>query len=87
MFSKIYSHHILVYKPQTNSTFSLFLRFVLIAVFFNFLLSIVFFNFFSSIIFNYFLDLLFITDFILIFFINATLGDDFIDYDELNINY
>lgn len=87
MFSKVYSPHILVYKPQTNSTFSLFLRFVLVAVFFNFLFSTIFFNFFNSIIFSYFLDLLFITEFILAFFVIATLGEDFIDYDELNINY
>lgn len=87
MFIKPYSPHILVYKPQTNTTFSLFLRFILVAVFFNFLMFCLFFNFLNSIIFSYFLDIIFISEFIVIFFIISTLGEDFIDYDEININY
>ena len=87
MFLKFYSPHILIYKPQTNSAFSLFLRFILIAVFVNFILYNLFITFFNNILFNYFLDVLFISEFILIFFALAILGEDLIDYDEININY
>jgi hypothetical protein len=87
MFSKLYSPHILVYKPQTNSTFSLFLRFILVAVFINFLLSIFSINLLSNFLYSYFLDIVFISEFIIIFFIISSLGEDFIDYDDINLNY
>lgn len=87
MFSKLYSPHILVYKPQTNSTFSLFLRFILIAVFFNFLIFSLSLSFLNNLIFSYFLDILYISEFILFFFIISSLGEDFIEYDSINLNY
>ena len=84
---KLYSPHILVYKPQTNSTFSLFLRFILAAVFANFLLSTFSFNILSNFTYSYFLDCHFITEFIVLFYILSSLGEEFIDYDNLNVNY
>lgn len=87
MSSKLYSPHILVYKPQTNSTFSLFLRFVLVAVFINFIFSVFSFSIFSEFLYCYFLDIIFISEFIVAFYIISSLGEDFIDYDEININY
>lgn len=87
MFSKPYSPHIFVYKPQTNSTFSLFLRFILVAIFINFILSIFSINFLSNIIYSYFLDIVLISEFTLVFFVISSLGEDFIDYDNINLNY
>jgi hypothetical protein len=87
MFSKAYSPHIFVYKPQTNSTFSLFLRFILVAVFFNFFLSAFSINFLTTFLYTYFLDIVLITEFIVVFFIISSLGEDFIDYDDINLNY
>lgn len=87
MNSKLYSPHILVYKPQTNSTFSLFLRFILVATFANFLLSVFSFNLLSNFTYSYFLDASFITEFIILFYILSSLGEEFIDYDNLNTNY
>lgn len=84
---KLYSPHILVYKPQTNSTFSLFLRFILAAAFVNFLLSVFSFNILSNFTYSYFLDSSFITEFILLFYLISSLGEEFIDYDNLNVNY
>lgn len=87
MNSKLYSPHILVYKPQTNSTFSLFLRFILVAVFVNFIFSVFSLNILSELLYSYFLDIIFISEFIVAFYIISSLGEDFIDYDEININY
>lgn len=87
MFSKLYSPHIFIYKPQTNSTFSLFLRFILIAVFINFLLSTFSINFLTSITYSYLLDVVFISEFMVVFFVISSLGEDFIDYDDINLNY
>lgn len=87
MFSKFYSPHIFVYKPQTNSTFSLFLRFILVAVFINFLLSVFSIAILANFIYSYFLDIIFISEFIIVFFIISSLGEDFIDYDDINLNY
>lgn len=87
MNSKLYSPHILVYKPQTNSTFSLFLRFILVAVFVNFIFSVFSLNILSEFLYSYFLDIIFISEFIVAFYIISSLGEDFIDYDEININY
>lgn len=84
---KIYSPHIFVYKLQTNSTFSLFLRFILLFVFVNFLLSLFSFNIFTNFLFSYFFDFTFITEFIIFFFVIATFGEDLIDYDSVNVNY
>ncbi len=87
MFSKLYSPHIFIYKPQTNSTFSLFLRFILVAVFTNFLLSTFSINFLTNITYSYFLDIVFISEFMVVFFVISSLGEDFIDYDDINLNY
>lgn len=87
MFSKVYSPHILVYKPQTNSVFSLFLRFILLAVFVNFIFSLFSLNFLSYIIFNYFLDITFISELIVVFYVVSYLGEDFIDFDDVNVNF
>lgn len=87
MQSKSYSPHILVYKPQTNSTFSLFLRFILIFVFFNFILSVFSFNILSEFLHKYFLDLLFISELVFVYYIMSSLAEDFIDFDNVTINY
>lgn len=87
MQSKYYSPHILIYKPQTNSTFSLFLRFILIFIFFNFVFSILLVNILSEFIYTYFLDLLFMSEIVFIYYIISSLAEDFIDFDELAINY
>lgn len=87
MFSKFYSPHILVYKPQTNSVFSLFLRFILLAVFTNFLLSIFYIKFLSFFIFSYFLEILFISELLIIFYVISYLSEDLIDYDSTGINF
>ena len=84
---KLYSPHIFVYKPQTNSTFSLFLRFILAAIFVNFLLSVFSLNILSDFTYSYFLDVSFVTEFIVLFYVLSSLGEEFIDYDNLNINY
>lgn len=87
MASKVYSPHIFVYKPQTNSVFSLFLRFILIAVFLNFTFSLFSIYLFNSLIFNYFLDITLISELIIIFYIISYLGEEFIDYDSINVNF
>ena len=87
MFSKVYSPHIFVYKPQTNSVFSLFLRFILLAVFVNFIFSLFSLNFLNYIIFNYFLDITFISELIVAFYVISYLGEDFIDFDDVNVNF
>lgn len=87
MTSRVYSPHIFVYKPQTNSVFSLFLRFILIAVFLNFILSLFSINLFNSLIFNYFLEITLISELIIIFYIISYLGEEFIDYDSINLNF
>ena len=84
---KLYSPHIFVYKPQTNSTFSLYLRFILAAIFVNFLLSVFSLNILSDFTYSYFLDVSFVTEFIVLFYVLSSLGEEFIDYDNLNINY
>nr|YP_003540839.1 hypothetical protein HaveOM_p28 [Vermamoeba vermiformis]ADD62223.1 hypothetical protein [Vermamoeba vermiformis] len=87
MFSKVYSPHIFVYKPQTNSVFSLFLRFILLAVFVNFIFSLFSLNFLNYIIFNYFLDITFISELIVVFYVVSYLGEDLIDFDDVNVNF
>ncbi len=87
MFSKVYSPHILVYKPQTNSVFSLFLRFILLSVFINFVFSLFYIDFFGFFIFSYFLEVSFISELLIIFYVISYLGEDFIDYDETNLNF
>jgi len=87
MQSKYYSPHILIYKPQTNSTFSLFLRFILIFIFLNFVFSILLVNVLSEFTYTYFLDLLFMSEIVFIYYIISSLAEDFIDFDELAINY
>lgn len=87
MQPKHYSPHILVYKPQTNSTFSLFLRFILIVVFINFVFSILLFSFLSEFIHTYFLDLLFTSELIFIYYVISSLAEDFIDFDDVTVNY
>lgn len=85
--SKIFSPHILVYKPQTNSVFSLFLRFILLATFVNFILSLFYFKIFNSLIFGYFLDIAFVSEVIIIFYAVSYLGEDLIDYDSTNVPF
>ena len=87
MQAKHYSPHILIYKPQTNSTFSLFLRFILIVVFFNFLFSVLFFNILSDFVHTYFLDLLFTSELIFVYYVLSSLAEDFIDFDDVTVNY
>lgn len=84
---KSYSPHILVYKPQTNSTFSLFLRFILLFVFFNFIFSIFSINILNEFVHKYFLDLLFISELVFIYYVVSSLAEDFIDFDSVTINY
>lgn len=87
MFSKIYSPHIFVYKPQTNSVFSLFLRFILLVTFINFVLSLFSINLLNYFIFNYFLEITFVSELLIIFYVVSYLGEDFIDYDETSLNF
>lgn len=87
MQAKHYSPHILIYKPQTNSTFSLFLRFILIVVFFNFLFSVLFLNILSDFVHKYFLDLLFTSELIFVYYVLSSLAEDFIDFDDVTVNY
>lgn len=87
MQNKHYSPHILIYKPQTNSTFSLFLRFILLVVFFNFIFSVLSFNIFSDFVHKCFLDLLFTSELIFIYYVVSSLAEDFIDFDDVTVNY
>ena len=87
MFSKIYSPHIFVYKPQTNSVFSLFLRFILLVTFINFVLSLFSVNLLNYFMFNYFLEITFVSELLIIFYVVSYLGEDFIDYDETSLNF
>lgn len=87
MFSKIYSPHIFVYKPQTNSVFSLFLRFILLVTFINFVLSLFSINLLNYFMFNYFLEITFVSELLIIFYVVSYLGEDFIDYDETSLNF
>lgn len=82
-----FSPHILIYKPQTNSVFSLFLRFILILVFVDFISYTVSFSFLGTFIFGYILDLTYISEVIIIFYILAILSEEFIDYDSMELNY
>lgn len=81
------SPHILVYKPQTNSTFSLFLRFLLIVAFIDFVLYSLYVPFLSYPIFIYLLDLVYFSEVIMVFYVLAFLGEDLIDYDDISLNY
>ena len=87
MFLKIYSPHILVYKPQVNSIFSLFLRFILLVTFIDFIFFSFHLNLLVDFIYNYFLDVVYVTEIILIFYMLSVLGEDLIDYDDITLNY
>lgn len=83
----LFSPHIFVYKPQTNSVFSLFLRFILILVFLDFISYTVSLSFLNVIAFSYFLNMIYLTEIILVFYILANLCEEFIDYDSVELNY
>ncbi len=87
MFLKVYSPHILVYKPQVNSIFSLFLRFILLIAFVDFLFFSFHFSFLVDFLYNYFLDINYVTEAIIIFYILSVLGEDLIDYDIEDLEY
>ena len=59
----------------------------MVAVFVNFIFSVFSLNILSEFLYSYFLDIIFISEFIVAFYIISSLGEDFIDYDEININY
>lgn len=82
-----FSPHIFVYKPQTNSVFSLFLRFILILTFIDFISYVISLSFLNTLVFNYILDLTYISEVVLVFHVLATLSEEFIDYDSLELNY
>lgn len=87
MFSKLYSPHILVYKPQVNSIFSLFLRFILIVAFLDYIFFSFGLSFLSTFIYGYFLDLAYVTEVMVVFYILSVMAEDFVDYDNLDIYY
>lgn len=82
-----FSPHIFVYKPQTNSVFSLFLRFILILVFIDFISYTLSLSFLNTFVFSYILDLTFLSEIIFMFYILAVLSEEFIDYDSVELNY
>lgn len=87
MFFKIYSPHILVYKPQVNSIFSLFLRFILLVTFVDFLFFSLHFNLLVDFIYSYFLNINYLTEVIIIFYVLSVLAEDLVDYDDESTDY
>jgi hypothetical protein len=85
--TSFFSPHIFIYKPQTNSVFSLFLRFILILIFADFMSYALSFSFFNTLVFSYFLDLVYISEIVIIFYVLAILAEEFIDYDSVDLNY
>lgn len=88
--SIVFSPHIFVYKPQINSVFSLLLRFILIIVFLDFFiysLALENLSFLLKFLFNNFVDLILLTEIILGFYVLSILGEEFIDYESMNLNY
>lgn len=85
--NNFFSPHIFIYKPQTNSVFSLFLRFILIVVFIDFVTYSFSFSFLNAIVFNYILDLIYLPEVIIVFFVLSILSEEFIDYDSIELNY
>lgn len=87
MLNSFFSPHIFVYRPQTNSVFSLFFRFILILVFLDFFLSLLVpYNVVSN-FFSIFLDFSFYTEFVVLFYIIAVMSEEFIDYDSIDLGY
>lgn len=88
--NSVFSPHIFIYKPQINSVFSLFLRFILILLFLDFFiysLNLPNLSFLFRFLFNNFVDLLLLTEIIFGFYVLAILGEEFIDYESMNLNY